>query len=197
MRIKHTLKKNKNIFWGIVIVALIFTPMLFLRHKNVDNRIVLNPDRNNTSQSKFEKMRTQLKGKKISSINKILDDSIFTNKQSLLVFAYSGFDCYTCVVEGFEINKRIDSILKTQRTYIIASNANISRDQKANEYQNFIYNDKKELVRRELKYFYTPVLISFDTTNVILDVYYPGGDNTNTKKKFIDKFINENRMRIN
>lgn len=196
MEKRNFLKKNKDLFLGIAIATVIFVPILFLGPKEAPDSIVLNPDVYNNAQKRCEKMRTQLRDKRIHSLNKILGDSICDKKQKFMVFAYSGFDCHNCVDEGFEISKKIDSVFPIQRIYIIASNANISRDQQRNDYKNFIYNDKKELVRRELKYFYTPVLLSFDTSGYIADVCYPGIDNKSVKEKCMSRFIKVSRMKI-
>lgn len=128
----------------------------------------------NTTYSVNDKLKSQkefLLGKKITCLNKILGDTMVTARR--VVFLYNGFDCRTCIDIGYEVSKTIDSLAQTQIFYIISTSANISADQLRNEYKNFVYNDEHDLVRSELRYVYTPVLLFLDSTNRIDAIYYP------------------------
>jgi len=130
-----------------------------------------------------EKLKSQkefLTKKRITSLNKILGDSIITAKH--VVFLYNGFDCGTCIDIGYRVSKTIDSLVQTQMVYIISTSANIGADQLRNEYINFVHNDEHDLVRSELRYIYTPVLLFLDSTSRIDAIYYPNY-NRNVKEE--------------
>jgi hypothetical protein len=45
--------------------------------------------------------------------------------------------------------------------------------QSAYEYYEYIFIDNKDMIRRELKYAPTPVLLFMNDDNVILDIFFP------------------------
>ncbi|MCG8307104.1 MAG: hypothetical protein MI975_06890 [Cytophagales bacterium] len=109
--------------------------------------------------------------KEVKTLNKILGDSICLSYK--VIFLYNGFDCEACIDNGYAIVNKIDSISKKQIVYTISTSANKSRDQLKNNYFNYVFEDGHDLVRRELKYIYTPVLLKLDSSNKIRDVYFP------------------------
>ena len=56
---------------------------------------------------------------------------------------------------------------------MVSSISNHSMYQKHNNYYNYIYYDDKDLIRRELKYIPTPVMILLDDKKKIIDVFSP------------------------
>lgn len=124
-----------------------------------------------------------LLNKKCTSIDSvILKDSI---KDNIVVFLYHGSDCYSCIKTGFEITHEIDSIIGYQKVFIVGIMANIGQEQTMFKYYNYIHQDPKDLIRKELKYLPTPIMFLVNTDRYIVDVLQPG----NCTREQIDKFI--------
>ena len=109
--------------------------------------------------------------KEIKSLKQIIGDSI--NLSNKVVFLYNGFDCETCIDISYEITRKIDSISQKQIVYVISTSSNIGRDQLKNNYYNFVFNDEHDLIRKELKYIYTPVMLKIDSTFKVKNVFFP------------------------
>ena len=119
-----------------------------------------------------EKLQDRFINKQLESVNTILfNGKAMVEKKILLI--YTGFDCQSCVDKGYLILKTIRSHNENQQIYIIATNANIGMDQDRNEYYDFIYNDSQELIRKELKFIYTPVILVLDRDNRIIHLNFP------------------------
>lgn len=127
-----------------------------------------------------------IQNKKIKLLKTVLGDSLKTTNH--VVFLYNGFDCGTCIDIGYEMTKKMDSISKAQLVYVVSTSANIGRDQLKNDYQKYVYNDEKDLIRKDLKYIYTPVFLLLDSKNKICKVFYP---NYNRDRKKENLFIKE------
>jgi len=138
--------------------------------------------------TKEEKLQGHFVNKKLESIDTILFDGKKVN-ESKIILIYTGYDCQSCVDKGYLILKIIRSQNANQKVFIISSNANIGRDQERNEYYDFIYNDKRELLRQELKFVYTPVILVLDKDNCILQINFP---ETNSNEQKIVEQINQN-----
>ncbi|MDA3878840.1 MAG: hypothetical protein PF436_00495 [Prolixibacteraceae bacterium] len=119
----------------------------------------------------------RIKNKEVESLKLILDST--TQIANNIVFLYNGFDCGTCIDIGYEMAKKIDSSLNSQEVYIISTSANVGQDQLRNNYKNYVYIDEKNIIRKELKFIYTPVFLSFDADNRIKNVFFPGFNNRN------------------
>ena len=112
-----------------------------------------------------------LKGRSINSIDSILD---IEKKGNFIIYIFNYYDCGDCVNAGFYISKKIDTLYGQQIVYPIASMIDTpSEYQKVNEYYEYIYIDDKDLIRRELKYMPTPVLLLMNDNNMILNVFFP------------------------
>lgn len=134
-----------------------------------------------------EKLKSQkeyLLNKKITCLDKILGDFIISANH--VIFLYNGFDCETCIDIGYRVSKTIDSLVQKQMVYIISTSANIGGNQLRNEYKNFVYNDEHDIIRRELRYIYTPVFILLDSMKKIDSMYY---HNYNRNMKEENAFI--------
>ena len=90
-----------------------------------------------------------------------------------MILIYTGFDCTPCVDKGFHVLKTIQLQHEDQKVYIVATGANIGRDQARNEYFDFVYNDTQELIRTELKFLLTPVILVLDNDNRIIHLNFP------------------------
>jgi hypothetical protein len=96
-----------------------------------------------------------------------------------------GYDCQSCVDKGFDVVKKINSLYPEIKTYIIESRSNVGFDQGRNDYYRFVYNDKDELIRKELQFLATPILLMLSEENVITKISFPV---TNSN---IDEIIDE------
>lgn len=86
---------------------------------------------------------------------------------------YDGYDCETCIDVGYEMLKRIDDLAVRQKAYVITTSLNIGRDQAKNEYFNYVYYDEHDIIRKELKYIYTPMLLKLDSTVKVEEIFFP------------------------
>lgn len=140
--------------------------------------------------TKLEKQKVFLQGKDLNSARKILDDSI--NLGNHILFLYNGFDCETCIEKGFMLAKTLDSLSGKQFVFIISTSANIGADQLRYDYFEYVYYDEHDLIRSELKYIYTPVLLYFDSLERIDEIYYSGyNNNYQDESLFIESCLNK------
>lgn len=109
-------------------------------------------------------------GKTINSVDSILPSGIFGNK---VLFLFNFHDCDPCVDAGFHTMKKIDETNGNPCVYPIVSMANPAVYQMRNEYYDYIYSDDKDLIRKELKFIPTPVMLLMDSENKIIEVYFP------------------------
>lgn len=163
----------------LIIILLIVSCINKKKDNNIDNL---------KRRDKTETQKLMIIGKKLKSFEKIINDSV--DLKNKIIFIYNGFDCENCIDIGYNLTKKIDSLSHKQIVYIIATSTNIGRDQYRNCYYNFIYFDEHDLIRRELKYIYTPVIIKLDSLRIIEDAYFPS-PNRNIKNEliFISKCI--------
>lgn len=120
---------------------------------------------------------------KIESLVSILDSTGEISNKT--VFLYNGFDCVTCIDIGYEMTKKIDSALNFQGVYIISTSSNVGNDQLRNNYENYVYVDENDMIRKELKFIYTPVFLSFDINEKVDNVFFPVSNNRNIKEEEI------------
>ena len=135
---------------------------------NKDSKIIFEePIINNV----FEHQRNAILGKKINSIVSILGDSI--NTENKVILLYDGYDCETCIDVGYEMSKRIDDLTAMQKVYVLTTSLSIGRDQAKNAYTNYVYYDEHDIIRKELKYIYTPILLKLDSVSKVEEVFFP------------------------
>jgi hypothetical protein len=118
----------------------------------------------------YNNIREKTIGKKISSWKKIKED--YKRKGNILIYYYNGYDCISCVEKGFLLTKEIDNKYGVYTVNVVASNSNISREQLKYNYFEYIYNDSSELIRQELKYIPTPVMLILDENLIVKDVCF-------------------------
>lgn len=131
--------------------------------------------------------------KKITSLNKILNTSE-SKTDTRILYSYTGFDCSSCVETSFQLIRGFTEKDK-QRLVTIATSSSVGNDQLRYNYEQLIYSDTNDLLRKELKYYYTPAIFIINHDNVIKDVFFvtPYRD----KKKQADdfkKFLDSNGM---
>ena len=101
-------------------------------------------------------------GKRVTSI-----DSIVSNKTCRFIFLFNYYDCGSCIDLGFSITKKIDSLYRNNKVAIISTMGSPSSFQKRNKYYEYIYLDSKDLIRKELKY-----VISYLIMNMKIRLLY-------------------------
>jgi hypothetical protein len=141
-----------------------------------------------------EKMRKlyligkKYEGGKIKSLQAILGDSIYHANKQLIIFLYNGFDCNTCIIKGLKEALVIDSLLKKNdnKVMVIGANTDFGNDQMNSGYHKYIFDDKRELIRKELKFLYTPIFIQLNKKKIIKNIYYPFPEDDNL---YLKEFI--------
>ena len=131
-----------------------------------------------------EKDSFKLLGKKVASV-----DSILPYQKNKTVFLFNYYDCGSCVDAGFLITKRIDSLYGGQRVYIVSTMGDPLYYQKRNSYDYYVYLDSKDLIRKELKYIQTPIVILFDSANYVQDYIFPNVSDSGEITSFIKSTV--------
>ncbi|QTD38779.1 hypothetical protein JL193_05800 [Polaribacter batillariae] len=171
------------------VILIMIISLIFSCKKSIKNsEVIIDKSNNDEFVKKLEKQMSFIKGKKISSLSKIVGDTINTSNK--VFFLYNGFDCEVCIDIGYEIGKKIDSINNGKLVNIISSSSNVGRDQLKNNYKNFVFNDEKDLIRKELKFIYTPVFIILNNDSEVKDIFFPNYvRNKKEEETFIKKCI--------
>ena len=125
----------------------------------------------------------RLKGRQILSLDSVVGET----EKCVIVYIFNYYDCETCIDKGFEIVNLIDNSKKREYVKVIVSMFHeVTSTQKRNSYRGFIYKDKNDLIRKELRYIPTPVMIIVDNNCRIRDacIFEISQD-----KKQLDDFI--------
>jgi predicted permease len=168
--------KRHSIIASLIFIILTICTIIFIYNRNSTISLF---------ETKLYTLSRSLENRRIKSLNKIVS---FTKQLTThsLIYYYTGYDCSTCVENGFELINEINHYAKRENIFVIGTNTNIGRDQVNYDYRNYIYSDEKQLLRKELKYIYTPVFLLIDTSFDIKKVYFPTRTETNTVR---DDFI--------
>lgn len=124
-----------------------------------------------TAYLQYEAMiRDFLVGKRLSSLAKIMAPDDVPPAHCVLLI-YHGMDCGSCLDAGFASLGR----LRNERVpcVVVAIDANVSEVQQRYGYYDYIYTDRGDWLRRELKYVNTPILLLLDDSLQIVDMYKP------------------------
>lgn len=111
-----------------------------------------------------------LLGKRVQTLDSILQED---DKKANIVFLFNFYDCGSCVDSGFQMVDRIDKFYQRKSVPVISSMGSPVQDQVRNQYREYIYSDKNDLIRKELKYVQTPILIKFNEKKEITDYIFP------------------------
>lgn len=122
-----------------------------------------------------------LVGKKIVSV-----DSILSDRKHEIIFLFNYYDCGSCIDSGFSITKRIDSLYGDRRVNIVSIMGDPSSYQKRNHYYDYIYIDQKDLIRKEMKYIQTPIILLLDSLNCVKDYIFPNASDDGKVASFIE-----------
>ena len=111
-----------------------------------------------------------LKRRRVLSIDSVIP-GLGKDKPAVL-FLFNYYDCGTCMEHGFQAVRRIDQATHDGFVKVVASMfTEISSTQRLFGYREYVYNDARDLIRKELKYLPTPVLLIVDGDHRIRDVY--------------------------
>lgn len=58
--------------------------------------------------------------------------------------------------------------------------------QKRNHYYDYIYIDQKDLIRKEMKYIQTPIILLLDSLNCVKDYIFPNASDDGKVASFIE-----------
>lgn len=159
----------------IRIIIVLFCILTCLScNKRKSQTIVLVPE------EKIDPFR--LKGMRVTSLDSILQGK---DRNADIVFLYNFYDCGSCVDSGFQLVKRIDDFYKNKSVPIISSMGSPTLYQSRNQYFEYVYSDTNDLIRKELKYVQTPIMIKVDSNRIILDYLFPNVSDENEYARFL------------
>jgi hypothetical protein len=160
MKIINTFTVKQKTIYFILIFGFIVLLLLYLRNKD------LFIETNNIKKldvSRYENMKNNILGKDILSLSQILPIQKGIINKYYFIYLYMSSGCGNCIKKGFDLVNRIDSTFgKAFVKVICAGNGDVSSGKLYYDYNKFIYIDEKELIRKELKYIYTPVFLILD-----------------------------------
>ena len=137
-----------------------------------------------------EKIRSSLIGRSCSTVNLVIPtEELHEQTEAQIVLLYNGYDCDKCIEDGFSIAKYIDAHFSRQRVFIVSIMANTGFDQLRFDYSHYIFTDDSDVIRKELKYVPTPVMLQIDTSWYISDAIYLGVTNNVTRSQFIHSIL--------
>ena len=150
----------------------------FSCNKKKSQTIVLEPEENTDP--------FRLKGMHVTSLDSILQGK---DRNADIIFLYNFYDCGSCVDSGFQLVKRIDEFYKRKSVPIISSMGSPTLYQARNQYFEFVYSDTNDLIRKELKYVQTPIMIRVDSNRMILDYLFPNDSDENEYVRFLSSIL--------
>lgn len=166
---RHTYKLY-SIFSLIVIYSFLFHFMGCTGSES--NERFVRSEKNKLLDEKYSKIKNGLLNKRISSLNEIIDSTRICQNKRTLLYYYNGMDCITCIENGYKIINNLEHILPDSLIITITTNSNIWKDQSKYKYLKYIWDDREELVRKELNLFPTPVFFIIDQELQIIDVFF-------------------------
>ena len=133
-------------------------------------------------------MSEHINKKKISKIENILDIDKNTNGQ-FMIFYMTGQDCGSCISKGFQLIKDNQNKIPI-KIYPVASNSNIGNLQVYYDYENTIFPDNQDLIRKSLGYFHSPMFLVYSMSKGVLNAYFiPTYDDGDNAQKFFDQSL--------
>lgn len=114
----------------------------------------------------FDNLNNQI----IKSIDKIVDERTQTNR---FLFLFNFHDCQNCVEAGLFLSKAIDSIAGERVVFPVATMVNPTNFQSRTSYFEYIYYDYDDIIRKELKFIPTPLLILLNSDNKVVSSFIP------------------------
>lgn len=127
--------------------------------------------RADSAYAQYETMiRDFLVGKRVASLAALVAPDTLPHGPSVLLI-YHGMDCGSCLDAGFASLLRLRGA--GMPCTVAAADANPSVAQERYRYRDYIHTDRNDLLRRELRYVSTPILLLLDDSLRIVDIYKP------------------------
>lgn len=186
------MKNIKNIKFVIFALAIMIIAGFYLNGIRITDAQTRMYETIKTSVlQKAKLMEQRMVGKKLN-----ISVSKYKNlKEKKLLFIYNNLDCSSCIEKGFKIIKNIDS-LKNGLTQVITNYSNVSKVQLDNTYDKEILIDDNNLIKRELNFNITPLLLFVNDQFVIEKAYIPTiYHSAKDDNAFISDFIRRIRMK--
>ncbi len=168
----------KYIFYRITILSICIVGLFSSCKTRQTNKAQI--DSNNVADSII---KVSLLNNKCEQIKNIIPSDITGG--DFVVLLYHGYDCDECIMTGFSLIKLIEK--KHPKVFAIGIMANTSIQQLNYNYKKYIYSDNNDIIRKELSYAPTPLLLHIDSSYIVKDVLYLGNNNKNRQDLFIHK----------
>ena len=162
---------NKLTYTSIFILCIIL--ILFILNSNIISRekTHLSKEKENIEQqAEIDNIESVFKNMEIENLDSIIDRKNRTQK--FIIYLFDTYDCETCIKEGFFIIKSIMRNNKVQ-VFPVLTIGNPSFFQKLYNFNEYIYLDNKDLIRKDLKYIPTPSILYIDGNNCIIEAFFP------------------------
>ena len=127
------------------------------------------------------KMSESLLNKQLDSITVIIDSLIFIEDEAIILL-YSGYDCGSCIESAFTM---IKSLNKPKNLYVVGLMTSTFDYEKMYDYREYVYQDEDDILRKELKYVPTPIMLIIDSSYKIKDAIVIDTFNSFDQNKFI------------
>ena len=168
----------KYIFYRITILSICIVGLFSSCKIRQPNMAKI--DSNNVADSII---KASLLNNKCEQINSIIPSD--KTGADFVVLLYHGYDCDKCIMTGFSLIKLIEK--KYPKVFAIGIMANTSVQQINYNYKKYIYSDNNDIIRNELRYAPTPLLLHIDSSYIIKDALYLGNNNKKQQDLFIYK----------
>ncbi len=124
-------------------------------------------------QERLRELALNLKGVRLESLSGIIPDFRYPDSGCVL-FLFSGYNCDTCIELGFNIMTHLtDGGMSSDAIFVVGSDTDVGSIQLRYNYRDMIYPDNENLIRQELKFIYTPIMLLFDEKGLVSDVFFP------------------------
>jgi hypothetical protein len=144
------------------------------------------------SENIYDRLESEIQGRNLSTISEVIDDSLI-NVEKLILFVADG-DCGSCVANGFKIFKDIKNNHKIP-CIVISAGLNSGYIQMTYQYEDYIYQDFSDLIRKKLLFCYTPILFILDNQNEIKKVLVLSSTNLSApKRKDFIKYLKKEKF---
>lgn len=179
------MKKYK--YYAIAVGAFLLLLYIFIpQSSNSNNALLLNATEDNAMEYKIKRnleISKSVINKECKSVAKIVDSLEFIDKHAIILL-YNGYDCSSCIESGFMMIRRLNS---PENLYVIATQTNPSIHQKMYEYFDYVYLDDDDILREELKFVPTPLMLVIDSTYKIIDAIAIDTFNASEQRKFVER----------
>lgn len=178
---------RKYKYYIIATVTVILVIYLFARyHSSNENARLLKEAASNAIEYQINKsieMSKSLVNKQLNGIAGVVDSLEFSDNEAI-VLLYSGYDCSSCIDAGFGMIKRLNN---PDNLYVVALQTNPAVQQQKYEYFKYIYLDDEDILRQELKFVPTPIMLLIDSTYKIKDAIAIDTYNGVEQNKFVKR----------